>query len=298
MRILISGASGLIGRALATSLAGGGHEIVRLVRHPRNQPGTVFWDPIGSTVEVHGLGGLDAAVHLAGESLGVGRWTEARKARIYDSRVAATKLLAQTLAQLDPPPQTLITASAIGFYGDREAELMTESSPPGAGFLAEVCRAWEAATTPASARGIRVVQLRIGVVLTAHGGALAQMLRPFRLGLGGVVGSGEQFISWIALPDLVAAIEHVLGNPDLHGPLNAVSPHPVTQREFARTLGYVLRRPTVLPLPAFLARLLFGEVADEMLLASIRVDANRLLHSGFQFRYPELEGALRALLAR
>jgi uncharacterized protein (TIGR01777 family) len=238
----------------------------------------------------------DAVVHLAGENIASARWTERQKARIRDSRVKATGLLCNLLARYSPPPKALVCASAIGYYGDRGDEILKEESAPGSGFLSDVCREWEAATQPAVERGIRVVNLRIGMVLSALGGGLAKMLTPFKLGAGGVMGSGRQYMSWIAVDDLVDAIHFALTHESLRGPANAVAPSPVTNREFTRTLGRVLSRPTPFPMPAFAARLAFGEMADALLLASTRVQPARLLASGFTFRYPDLEGALRHLL--
>jgi hypothetical protein len=235
-------------------------------------------------------------VHLAGDNIASGRWTAAKKASIRNSRVQGTTVLCEALAQLVKPPKVLLSASAIGYYGDRGATTLREESPPGTGFLAEVCQAWEAATAPAVQRGIRVVYLRFGMVLSAAGGALAKMLTPFRLGLGGVVGTGKQYMSWIALDDVLGVIPHALSTETLHGPVNVVAPQAVTNQEFTTALGQVLRRPTKLPMPAFAARLLFGEMADALLLASTRVAPVRLLASGYTFHYPELEEALQHLL--
>jgi uncharacterized protein len=297
MNILVTGASGLIGTALVSSLMSSSHEVTRLVRGQPN-PGekAVRWDPMAGSIEASALEGIDAVVHLAGENIGE-RWTAAKKVRIRDSRVKGTQLLCETLARLSSPAQVLVSASAVGYYGDRGEEILTEDSPSGRGFLPEVSRAWEAATEPARQHGIRVVQLRLGVVLSAAGGALAKMLPPFRLGLGGVLGSGRQYMSWIALDDAVGAMQHAIVTDTLQGPTNAVAPRPVTNQEFTKTLGKVLGRPTAIPLPAFAARLMFGEMADELLLASARVQATKLLASGYQFRYPELEDALRHVLA-
>jgi hypothetical protein len=255
------------------------------------------WDPDTGAVEP-GLDGVDAVVHLAGESVAGGRWTEARKRRIRESRVRPTRLLCETLARQRTPPRVLVCASAIGYYGDRGDQVLREESAPGAGFLPEVCRKWEAAAEPAARRGIRVVHLRIGLVLSPKGGALAAMLPVFRLGLGGPVGAGAQWMSWIGIDDTLGAILHALMNEALAGPVNAVAPAPVTNREFAKTLARVLRRPAVLPFPAFAARLLLGQMADELLLASARVEPARLRATGYAFRDATLEGALRRLLAR
>jgi hypothetical protein len=238
------------------------------------------------------LEGIDATVHLAGENIAARRWTPAQKAKIRESRVGGTRLLAETLAKLRKPPRTLVCASAIGFYGDRSDQRLNEDSPPGTGFLADTCREWEAAARPAVEQGIRVVHLRTGLVLASQGGALAKMLPPFRLGIAGIIGSGRQYMSWISLGDLVAVISYALSNETQRGPVNAVAPNPVTNYEFTKTLGRVLRRPTLFPMPAFAARLAFGEMADGLLLASTRVEPKRLLDCGFRFRFPELEAAL------
>jgi uncharacterized protein (TIGR01777 family) len=275
MRILVTGSSGLIGRALTLQLTG--HEIVC---YNRAAPPS--------------LEGFDAVIHLAGESI-AGRWTPAKKERIRSSRRDGTRTLCEGLARCAARPHVLLSASAIGIYGDRQDEKLTEDSPPGTGFLADVARDWEAATLPAREAGIRVVNLRFGVVLSAQGGALKQMLPLFRLGAGGVVGNGQQFWSWIALPDTVAAILHALANESLVGPVNVVAPYPVTNRAFTRTLGRALHRPTILPVPAWAVRLTLGEMGPALLLASTRVEPRRLLASGFQFQLPELEAAVQKL---
>ena len=241
---------------------------------------------------------FDAVVHLAGENIAEGRWTEAKKARIRESRTKPTRALSEALAKLNNPPKTLVSASAIGFYGDRGDEILREGSAPGSGYLPEVCLGWEGATASAVQKGIRVVHLRFGVVLATTGGALAKMLPPFRMGVGGKVGDGKQYMSWIALDDVMGAIHHVLITDRLIGPVNAVAPNPVTNSEFTKTLGRVLSRPTLFPVPAAAARIAFGEMADALLLASPRVIPARLVETGYQFRYPELEGALRHLLGR
>ena len=299
MIVAVTGSSGLVGSALAASLAARGDRVIPLVRRePRPGEDAFRWDPASGAIAAAGPAIADAVVHLAGENVATGRWTAARKARILDSRVAVTRHLVETLSRASPPPRVLVCASAIGYYADRGDELLTEDSAPGRGFLAEVCRAWEAASAPAAARGIRLVNLRVGLVLSPAGGALAKMLPPFRLGLGGVIGGGAQWMSWIARADLIDAICHALTTDGLRGPVNAVAPAPVTNAEFTRTLGRVLGRPTLLPVPAFAARLAFGEMADGLLLASQRVMPTRLQASGFTFRHPTLEGALRHELDR
>jgi len=288
--VLITGAGGLMGSRLVRSLTEAGHEVVRLVRDADSVG--IPWDPRRGELDRSSLEGFDAVVYLAGESIADGRWTKEKKMRIRDSRVDGTQLLARSLSELDRPPRVFVGASAVGFYGDRGDDLLDESESSGDGFLAEVCREWEAAADPARDKGIRVVHLRFGVVLSGEGGALAKMLLPFRLGLGGVLGDGSQYMSWIALDDAVGVVFHAISRDDLQGPVNAVSPNPVTNREYTKTLGRVLRRPTVVPVPSFGARLAFGEMADELLLTSARVRPRRLLETGYDFRFAELEEAL------
>ena len=305
-RVLVSGASGLVGRALVAYLSAGGHTPVRLVRtaaaaapDPGLPTAAVVWDAAGGgAAPVAELEGFDAVVHLAGDNISGGRWTSRRKASISRSRVAGTTALAEALARLKRPPRTLVAASAIGYYGNRGEENLVESSPRGRGFLADVCSAWEAAATAARVAGIRVVHLRIGVVLSPLGGALGKMLTPFRMGAGGVVGDGRQWMSWIALDDLLDVMLHALADTSLAGPINAVAPHPVTNEEWTRILGNVLRRPTLMPLPATAARVALGEMADELLLASTRVIPERLLAARHPFRFVEVEPALRQMLGR
>lgn len=288
----------MIGSALVETLMAGGSRVLRLVRRqPRAGGDEARWDPAVGEVDAAALEGLDAVVHLAGESIAAGRWTAERKDQILRSRTESTSLLSGALARLTRPPATLISASAIGFYGNRGDEVLTEESPPGVGFLAEVCREWEAAAEPARQAGIRVVNLRIGVVLSARGGALKQMLPAFKTGAGGRIGDGRQYISWIALSDLVAAVRFLLTTPQASGPVNAVAPHPVTNAEFTKALGRALGRPTLLPLPAFAVRLAFGEMGEALLLGGARVLPARLQAAGFRFRHAELEGALHAALA-
>ena len=297
MNVLISGSSGLIGSALASFLAAGGHSVGRLVRRAGPSGGAeVFWDPQAGLLDPARLEGFDGVVHLAGDSIAEGRWTEQKKRRLLDSRVKGTRLLSEALSRTQRPPRVMVCASAIGYYGNRGAELLREDSPPGSLFLSRLCREWEEAAEPARRKGIRVVHLRFGVVLSALGGALAKMLFPFRMGLGGRIGSGEQYMSWIAIDDVLGVALHALTTESLRGPANAVTPSPVTNSEFTRTLGRVLGRPTVFPMPAFAAHLAFGEMADELLLASARVDPAKLRDSGYRFQYPDLEPALRHLL--
>ncbi len=295
MHVLVSGGSGLVGSALIRALSAQGHGIMRLARtRSKNGGAEVVWDPLGNP-DPTVFQGYDAVIHLAGESI-VGRWTAEKKSRILNSRVQGTQTLAASLARMTAPPKVLVCASAIGFYGDRGDEVLVEESASGTGFLAEVGRQWEAACEPARVAGLRVVNLRLGVILSAKGGALARMLPPFKLGLGGRLGSGRQWMSWIALEDVVGAIEHVLTNEALRGAVNAVAPGAVTNAEFTRILGKVLHRPVVFPMPAFVVRLLFGEMGEELLLSSQRVDPARLAASGYRFRHPELTGALTALV--
>jgi uncharacterized protein (TIGR01777 family) len=295
MKILISGLSGMVGSSLGAFLTGGGHEVVGLSRNPGSTD--IGWKPLEGEIDKHGLEGVDAVVHLAGENIAK-RWTENQKRLIRDSRVKGTTLLCETLADMPSPPKVLVSASAIGYYGDRGDEILTESSPPAEGFLPEVCLEWEAACEPARNKGIRVVNLRMGVILSPEGGALAKMLLPFKMGVGGKVGSGSQYWSWIALDDVVGAIHHALMEQDLNGPVNATAPHPCTNYEFTKTLGKVLSRPTLFPMPKFAARLALGEMADDLLLASARVVPERLQKTGYSFRFPNLEDALRHLLGK
>lgn len=301
-RFVISGASGLLGSGLSAVLSTGGHTPIALVRESSRTPpsagGSVAWGPRSGSIDAEGLEGADYVVHLAGESIASGRWSDARRKSIRDSRVAGTRLLAETLAALESPPRALICASATGWYGDRGDELLTEDAGPGRGFLADVCSDWEAAADPARDAGIRVVHLRFGMVLWPAGGALKQMLRPFRAGVGGRIGSGRQFWSWVSLDDAIGAILHVAATDSLEGPVNVVSPGPVRNEVFTDVLGSVLRRPTIIPVPASVLRLSLGRMADELLLSSARVIPVRLRESGFSFRDPELEPALRHMLGR
>ena len=300
MRVAITGSTGLVGSEVVSVLSAEGHEVVRLVRRePAPGEKAVRWNPAQGEVDAAGLEGFDAVLHLAGENVGSGRWTAARKAAIRDSRVNGTRLLCDALAGLARPPKTLVCASAIGYYGDRGGESLTEESSPGPGFLAGVSREWEAASGSAARKGIRVVTLRIGVVLSPKGGALSRMLPLFRAGLGGVIGGGSQYLSWVALDELPFIVLHSLQRADLVGPVNAVTPHPVTNREFTRALGNALSRPTPFPVPAFALRLAVGrEMADALLLASARVFPRRLEATGYRFRFPELGEALRHLLGK
>jgi len=297
MHIAVSGSSGLVGSALLPFLTTGGHRVTRLVR--RAAAGDeVAWDIAQGVKDLSRLEGVDAVVHLAGENIGAGRWTAVRKEEIRRSRVEGTRRLCESLARLTRRPKVLVTASAIGFYGNRGDEILKEDSGPGSDFLAQVCREWEAATDPASRGGIRVVHLRFGMILSPSGGALKKMLLPFKMGAGGRIGRGTQYVSWIGIDDVAGVIHHAIVTESLRGPVNGVAPTPVTNAEYTRTLARVLSRPAIAPMPAFAARLAFGEMADALLLASQRVMPTRLQATGYQFRYPELERALRHLLSR
>jgi uncharacterized protein len=299
MRILMTGSSGLIGSALIPFLAGQGFQVVRLVRQ-KTAPGenVAVWDPDEGKLQMSSMEQTDAVVHLAGENVAEGRWTERQKKRIRESRVQGTRLLSESLAQLEAAPRVLVSASAVGFYGSRGDEVLTEESSPGSDFLAEICKEWEAATEPARQKGIRVVNFRIGMVISGKGGALSAMLPAFKAGAGGKLGDGQQFVSWIALDDLTLAISHVIANESISGPVNAVSPNPVRNVEFTEILGKVLGRPTFVSMPAPVVRLIFGEMADALLLASQRAEPRRLLDTGFTFQFPDLETTLRHLLSR
>jgi uncharacterized protein (TIGR01777 family) len=299
LHIAVTGAGGLIGSALLRRLAADGHRVSPLVRREA-APGEISWDPEGGRLDPKDLEGVQAIVHLAGENIGV-RWTPARKARIRSSRLAGTRLLSDTLGSLRSPPGVLLSASAVGIYGDRGDEILTEHSAPGDAshdFLARLGQEWEAAADAARQAGIRVVHPRFGLVLSRRGGALGRMLLPFRLGLGGRLGSGSQWMSWISIDDVADALMHLLRNDTLRGPVNVTAPEPTRNRDFTRTLGRVLSRPTPFPVPAPALRLAFGEMADATLLASTRVVPPRLLDSGFRFRYPELDVALRYVLSQ
>jgi uncharacterized protein (TIGR01777 family) len=273
--------------------------VIRLDRCPQpSREAAALWNPAARTIEAEALEGADAVIHLAGESVASGRWTPEKKRRIRDSRVEGTRFLCEALGRLAKPPRVLLSASAIGYYGDRGDAELREAGGQGEGFLAEVCGEWERATGSAEADGIRVVHLRLGIVLTPAGGALGKMLPPFQLGIGGRLGTGRQFMSWIAMDDVIGAVSHALVTDEIRGAVNVVSPNPATNAEFTRTLGRVLRRPALLPVPAAVLRILFGELADEGLLASARVVPDRLLQTGYRFRYPHLDGALRHLLGR
>lgn len=298
MRVLVTGGTGLIGQGLCKEMSAAGHVVTLLTRRASvaGYP-SIQWDPDNGKLEGKQLEGFDAIIHLAGEGIGDQRWSVARKEQIVRSRVVSTQLLAKTISQLQSPPKVLISTSAIGYYGDRGDELLTEESGPGRGFLADLCVEWEKAVQPVRDQGIRLVIFRIGVVLSTEGGALAEMLRHYRFGLGGKLGSGRQYWSWIGYDDLIRAIIFALDTDKLAGPVNLVAPNPVTNEQFNQALGAALHRPAIMTAPGFALRLVLGEMADALLLASMRIDAKRLREAGFQFRQAELESTLQSLLS-
>lgn len=297
MNILISGASGLLGSALVPFLTTGGHRIISLVRRePGPGKNEVFWNPVSGCLDPEELIGIDAVIHLAGENISRGRWTKKKKKKIMESRTRGTDLVARTIANLKPRPKVLVCASAIGYYGNRGSRILAEEDKPGDDFISRVCCAWEKATGPASEKGIRVVLARLGIVLTPAGGALAKFLLPFKMSLGGRIGSGNQYMSWISIDDAIGAIYYALSDSRLQGPVNVVSPKPVTNIDFTKTLGKVLSRPTIFSVPAWAIKFLFGEMGRELLLSSTRVKPQKLLETGYRFRHPDLEKALLNLL--
>jgi uncharacterized protein (TIGR01777 family) len=297
MHVAITGSHGLVGSHLLPLLTTGGHRVTRLVR---GTPGEreVQWDPQSGTFDARALAGVDGVAHLAGENIAGARWNAKVKQRIRESRVHGTRVLCEGLARMLPPPKVLVCASAVGYYGDRGEEVLTENSPRGAGFLADVVEDWEAACQPARDAGMRVVNMRFAMILSPKEGALAKMLTPFKCGAGGIVGSGRQYWGWIAIDDAAGCVLHALLTDSLHGPVNAVAPDEETNAEFTTTLRKVLHRPTILPLPAFAARLALGEMANDLLLASIRARPAKLLASNYVFRHSDLEQALRHLLGK
>jgi uncharacterized protein len=292
-RILVSGVSGPIGAALLPSLKSREYEVVRLVRHPVASDEEIFWDP-AKPLAADAVSGFDAVIHLAGESI-VGPWTAEKKKKIHDSRVLGTNNLAQALAGAQDKPQVFVSSSALGYYGNRADEVLDEQSAPGKGFLPEVCQEWEAATHPAVDAGIRTVQIRTGIVLSRNGGALAKMLTPFKLGVGGIISDGKQWMSWIDVQDMVGAIHHILKTDLLQGPVNMVAPKPVTNSEFTKTLASVLSRPAIFPMPKLAVKLAFGEMGETVLLGSQRVEPARLVASGYPFRFTDLQASLQSL---
>jgi hypothetical protein len=300
MKIFVSGASGLVGTELSRILRAAGHDVRRLVRLPA-QPSSddVLWNPERGELDKRAIAGANAVINLSGESIAEGRWTGEKKRRIQESRICSTRTLATVISQMVEPPQVFLNASAVGYYGNRGDELLTEESTPGSGsYLPGVCRDWEAATQPAAEKGIRVVLARFGVILSGKGGALKKMLLPFKLGLGGRIGNGRQYMSWVAIDDVIGALMYCLSSASLRGPVNVVSPHPVTNAEYTATLARVLKRPAISSMPAFAARLIFGQMADELLLSSQRVDPEKLLSNQYAFRFPTLEPALRHVLGK
>ena len=297
LNIAVTGSQGLVGNELIPFLTTGDHKVTRMVRGNAADD-DVLWNPVADSFDASAIDGVDAVVHLAGENIAARRWNARQKATIRDSRVHSTRVLCDGLAKMASPPGVLVCASAIGFYGERGDEVMAEGSPAGTGFLAGVAREWEDAAQPAIDAGIRVVHLRFGMILSPKNGALAKMLLPFKLGAGGIVGNGRQYWSWIALDNAVGVIHHALMNDSLSGPVNAVEPNALTNAQFSRTLGRVLSRPTIAPLPGFAARLILGEMADSLLLTSVRVEPAKLIDSGYRFRHADLESALRHMLGR
>jgi TIGR01777 family protein len=295
MKILISGSSGLVGSTLTFNLMAEGHQVHRLVRSSKEEG--ILWNPKEPIADRKALEDFDAVVHLAGESISEGRWNERKKKEIRESRTEGTRHLADALVTLNSPPKVFVCASASGFYGDRGAEILTEESPAGEGFLPDVCKEWEAAAQLASSKGIRVMNLRSGIILGPNGGALKKMLPPFKMGVGGKIGSGEQYWSWIDLDDIVGIIEYALNTDSLQGPVNVSSPAPVTAKDFTDTLARVLKRPAIFPIPDFAARAAFGEMADALLLCSFRMHPAKLIAGGYTFAYPDLESSLRHQLS-
>lgn len=296
MKIAVTGSHGLIGEALCKHLTGQGHTVARIIRASNSTNGDIRWNLANASIESDKLNDVDAVIHLAGENIASHRWTSEQKQKIKESRIRGTKLLAETICGLEKKPEVVVSGSAIGFYGDRGSETLTESSNVGSGFLADVCREWEEAIAPVAASGVRVVNARTGVVLSTKAGALNKMLPIFQLGGGGNIGDGRQYMSWISLDDEVKALEFALTHSSVSGPVNLVAPNPVTNAEFTAVLGSVLHRPAFIPLPAFAAKIVLGEMADELLLSSQKCQPTKLLSAGYQFEYPELKKALSMTL--
>ncbi len=295
MIVAVTGTSGLIGSSLVSFLSKKDITVSKIF-HENPTDNEISWRPEYGGWDSAFTDGIDGIVHLAGENIATGKWTKEKKEKIRSSRIEGTKRLCEHVLKLPTPPSVFVCASAVGFYGDRDAEILNEDSSRGSGFLSDVCIDWEEATKEVSMAGIRVVNLRFGMVLSNAGGALAKMLTPFKMGMGGKISSGKQYMSWVAIDDVTGAIYHALITDSLKGPVNVTSPNPITNREFTKTLGRVLKRPTIMPMPAIGARLAFGEMANELLLASTRVEPKKLLDVGYHFQYPELEDALKHIL--
>ncbi len=298
MTILVSGAGGVIGSVLVPFLTTGGHRVIKLVRRQSVSDNEIFWDPVSQKIDLKKAERIDAVIHLAGENIGNSRWTAKKKKTIIESRVKGTELLAKTISKLETKPTVFISASAIGYYGDRGETILTENDKSGNDFLSTVCSKWENATKDAVDGQIRTAFMRIGVVLTPEGGALKKLLLPFKLGAGGKTGSGRQYMSWICIDDVISSIHHVLMNDNISGPINLVSPNPVTNNAFTKILGKILMRPTFFPLPEAAINILFGEMGREILLSSTKVTPKKLLESGYKFRYPDLEKTFKHLLGK
>lgn len=295
MKVAVTGSSGLIGSSLVSYLSKKDVTVSSILRE-NPEDNEISWKPEGRDWDSAFSGGIDGIVHLAGENIASGRWTKVKKEKIRSSRIEGTKRLCEHILKLPNPPSVFVCASAVGYYGNRGMEFLNEGSSRGSGFLPDVCLGWEEAAESVSKAGIRVVNVRFGVVLSKDGGALAKMLTPFKMGMGGKIGSGTQYMSWIAIDDVTGAIYHTLVTDSLKGPVNVTAPNPVTNKEFTNTLGTVLNRPAIMPMPAFAARLAFGEMANDLLLASTKVAPKKLSDSGYQFQYPELENALKHIL--
>jgi uncharacterized protein (TIGR01777 family) len=300
MRLIISGASGLVGNALTKTFRADGHTVLRLVRPGAavSSPDVIRWDPPSSQIDLAAMEGADVVVHLSGANISDGRWTPARRALLRSSRVDSTRAFVDSLAQLRQKPRVFLSASAVGYYGNRGDEILTEAAGPGSDFLSLLARDWEAEASRASLCGIRTAILRFGVILAAEGGALPQMIRPFQFGIGGRLGSGRQWLSWVPLEDVIRIVQFIIANPQINGPVNIVAPKPVQNAEFARIIGQTLHRPAIFPAPAFALRVALGEMADALLLASQRVRPEKLLAAGYSFHFEDLEPALRAILVR
>ena len=295
MKVAVTGSSGLIGSSLVSYLSKKDIVVSKILRE-NTKDDDISWKPEDGDWNSAFTGGVDGIVHLAGESVASGKWTRKKKEKIRNSRIEGTKRLCEHILKLPTPPSVLVCASAIGYYGNRGVEFLNEGSPRGSGFLSDVCLGWEEAAESVSKAGIRVVNVRFGIVLSKDGGALAKMMTPFKIGMGGKIGSGTQYMSWVAMDDVTGAIYHTLITESLKGPVNVTAPNPVTNKEFTNTLGEVLKRPAVVPIPAFAAKLAFGEMANDLLLASTKVAPKRLSDSGYKFQYPELENALKHVL--